>query len=106
MLPLPPFSNCAQTLKLIGYIKHYKVIVLIGSGSTYSFHMWVVEETHFYVHHILNLQIIIENGGIVKCGGWCENMKLQMGDYHLKTHIFVINISGCNIVFGLNGSGL
>ena len=58
----------------------------------------MVEETHCYVHHIPNLQIIIENGGIVKCGGWCENMKLQMGDHHHKTHIFSIEMGGCNVV--------
>jgi hypothetical protein len=26
-----------QTLKLIGYIKHHKIIVLIDSGSTHNF---------------------------------------------------------------------
>ena len=37
----------------------------------------------------------------MKCGGHCENVKLQMGDYHLKTHMFSINMGGCDIVFGI-----
>jgi hypothetical protein len=36
----------------------------------------------------------------MKCGGCCENVKLQMGDYHLKTHMFAIDMGGCDIVLG------
>lgn len=36
----------------------------------------------------------------MKCGGCCENVKLHMGDYNLKIHMFVINIGGCHIVLG------
>ena len=37
----------------------------------------------------------------MKCGGHCENLKMQMGDYHLKTHMFVIDMGGCDIVLGV-----
>jgi len=37
----------------------------------------------------------------MKCEGSFENMKLQMGDYHLKTHMFLVEMGGCNIVLGL-----
>jgi hypothetical protein len=33
---LTSFST-PQTLKLIGYIKHRKVVILVGSGSTHNF---------------------------------------------------------------------
>ena len=36
----------------------------------------------------------------MKCGVRCENVKLQMGDYHLKTHMFSIDMGGCDIVLG------
>ena len=36
----------------------------------------------------------------MKCGGRCENVKLQMGDYHLKTCMFAIDMGGCDIVLG------
>ena len=41
---------------------------------------------------------MIANGGSVKCGGRCENVCLQIGDYHLKSHMFSIDMGGCNIV--------
>ena len=37
----------------------------------------------------------------MKCGGRCENVKLQIGDYHLKTHMFAIDMGGCDIVLSV-----
>jgi len=43
---------------------------------------------------------MIVNGGSIKCGGCYENVCLQIGDYHLKSHMFAIDICGCDIVLG------
>jgi hypothetical protein len=43
---------------------------------------------------------MIANGGSMKCGGHCENMCLQIGDYQLKSHMFSIDVGGCDIVLG------
>jgi hypothetical protein len=43
---------------------------------------------------------MIANGGSMKCGGNCENVHLQIGDYHLKSHMFAIDMGGCDIVLG------
>jgi hypothetical protein len=56
--------SAPQTLKLIGYIKHRKVIILVDSGSTHNFiHRRISQETHCYIHAVNNFQIIIANGG-------------------------------------------
>jgi hypothetical protein len=34
----------------------------------------------------------------MKCGGHCENVRLQMGDYSQKIHMFSIKMGGCDIV--------
>ena len=53
-----------KTLKLIGYIKNWKIIILIDSGNTHNFiHRRVAQETHCYIHAINNFQIMIANGG-------------------------------------------
>jgi hypothetical protein len=94
--------SAPQTLKIKGYIKHRLVVVLIDSGSTHNFiHRRLAEELHCFVHPVSNFQILIANGGTMKCGGHCENVKLQMGDYHLKTHMFSISMGGCDIVLGV-----
>jgi hypothetical protein len=77
-------------------------VVLIDSGSTHNFvHCTPDDEIHCFVYHVSNFQILIADGGIMKCGGHCENVKLQMGDYHLKTHMFPISMGGCDIVLGM-----
>jgi hypothetical protein len=90
-----------QTLKLIDYIKHRKFIILVDSGSTHKFiHRCIAQETHCYIHAINNFQIMIAKGGSMKCGGRCENVCLQIGDYHLKSRMFAIDMGGCDIVLG------
>jgi hypothetical protein len=90
-----------QTLKLIGYIRHRKVIILVDSGITHNFiHRCIAQETHCYIHVVNNFQIMIANGGSMKCGRHCENVHLQIGDYHLKSHMFSIEMGGCDIVLG------
>ena len=78
-----------QTLKIKGFIKHFLVVVLIYSGSMHNFiHQRVANVVHCFVRTVSNFQVQITNGGTMKCEGRCENIKLQMGDYHLKTHMF------------------
>jgi hypothetical protein len=93
--------SAPQTLKLIGYIKHWKVIILVDSGNTHNFiHCHISQETHCYIHVVNNFQIMIANGGSMKCGGCCENVRLQIGDYHLQSHMFSIDMGGCDVVLG------
>ena len=44
---------------------------------------------------------MIANGGSTKCGGFCENVRIQMGDYSLKKHMFSIEMGDCDIVLGI-----
>jgi hypothetical protein len=95
--------SAPQTVKLIGYIKHRKVIILVDSGSTHNFiHHCIAQETYCYIHAVNNFQITIANGGSMKCGGSCENVQLQIGDYNLKSHMFFIDMGGCEIVLGVD----
>ncbi|MCY6488462.1 retropepsin-like aspartic protease, partial [Actinobacillus pleuropneumoniae] len=90
-----------QTLKIRGFLKHRRVVVLIDSGSTHNFiHQKVAEAVHCFVRAVSNFQVQIADGGTMKCEGHCENVKLQMGDYQLKTHMFAIHMGGCDIVLG------
>ena len=44
-------------------------------------------------------QFMIRNGGVMKCGGHCENVRLQLGDSS-QTSVLAINMGGCNMVLG------
>jgi hypothetical protein len=59
-----------------------------------------MQETNCYISAVNNFQIMIANGGSIKCGGRCENVRLQIGEYHLKSHMFSIDMGSCDIVLG------
>lgn len=76
-------------------------MVLIESGSTHKFfHKRVEEEVHYFFRVVSNFQVLIVDGGTMKCEGRYENIKLQMEDYHPKTHMFSIEMGDCDIVLG------
>jgi hypothetical protein len=90
-----------QTLKIISNIKHRKATILVDSGNTHNcIHRRIAQETNCYIRAVNNFQIMIANGRSMKCGGRCENVRLQIGDYHLKSHMFAIDMGGCDIVLG------
>ena len=94
-------ASTPQTLKIKGYIKYHQLVVLIENGSTHNFiNQSKTQSLHIFIHPINNFQILIANAGTIKCDGRCENVKLQIGDYHLKTHISAIDMRGCDIVLG------
>ena len=71
----------------MGYIKHHKRIVLIENGKPKILFIgnWWKKPIAFS-----NLyQIMIENGGMMKCGDQSNDVKFPMCDYHFKIHMFV-----------------
>jgi hypothetical protein len=94
--------SAPQNIKLIGYIKHRKVIIHVDSGSTHNFiNRHISQETNCYICDVNHFQIAIANIRSMKCGGHCENVCLQIGHYHLKSHMFFVDMGGCDIVLGV-----
>jgi hypothetical protein len=94
--------SAPQTLKLFGYIKTRKVIIIVDSGRTHNcIHRCISQEFNCYICVVNNFQIMIGNGSSMKCGGRCENVRLQIGQYHLKPHMSSIDMGGCDIVLGV-----
>jgi len=62
--------NTPQTLKIEGYIKKKKVLVLIDSGSTHNFiHYKLSKDLNCFVYPVLEFQVMIADGGIINCSG-------------------------------------
>jgi hypothetical protein len=57
-----------QTLKIEGYIKKKKVIVLIDSGSTHNFiHYKLAKDLNCFVYPAPEFQVMIADGGTINC---------------------------------------
>jgi hypothetical protein len=72
-------------------------VVLMQDGRPLAFTNKQLLERHL----VNNFQIMISNGRSMKCGGCCENVCLQIGQYHMKSHMFSIDMGGCDIVLGV-----
>jgi hypothetical protein len=71
--------NTPQTLKIEGYIKNKKVIVLIDSGGTRNFiHCKLAKVLNCFIYPRLEFQVMITDGGPINCLGKYHNINLTM----------------------------
>jgi hypothetical protein len=91
-----------QTLKIKGYIKNKKVIVLIDSGSTHNFiHYKLAKDLNCFVYPVSEFQVMIANGGTINFSGKCNNINLTMGEYVMNSPMIAIPMSGADFVLGI-----
>ena len=93
-----------QTLKIKGYTKNRKVIVLIDCGITHNFiHYKLAKALNCFIYLAPEFQVIITNGGTINCSGKCHKITLTMGEYVLNSPMIYITMGGANVVLGSNG---
>jgi hypothetical protein len=91
-----------QTLKIEGYIKKKKVIVLIDSGSTHDFiHYKLAKVLNCFVYLVPEFQVMIADGGTNSCSGKCSKINLTMGEYVMNSPMISIPMGGPDVVLGI-----
>jgi hypothetical protein len=91
-----------QTLKIEGYIKKKKVIVLIDSSSTHNFiHYKLAKALNCFVYPVPEFQVMIADGGTINCSGKCNKISLTMGEYVMNSPMIVIPMGGADVVLGI-----
>jgi len=94
--------NTPQTLKIEGFIKNKKVIVLIDSGSTHNFiHYKLAKALNCFVYPMLEFQVMIADGGTINCSGKCNKINLTMGEYVMNSPMIVIPMCGTDVILGI-----
>jgi hypothetical protein len=94
--------NTPQTLKIEGYIKKKKVIVLIDSGSTHNFiHYKLAKDLNCFVYPVLEFQVMIVDGGTINFSGKHNNINLTMGEYVMNSPMIAIPMGGADVVLGI-----
>ena len=62
--------NIPQTIKIEGYIKNKKAIVLVDSGSNHNFIQYkLAKALNCFVYPALEFQVMIADGGTINCSG-------------------------------------
>jgi hypothetical protein len=94
--------NTPQTLKIEGYIKKKKVIVLIDSGSTHNFiHYKLAKALNCFVYRAPEFQVMIANGGTINFSGKCNKINLTIGEYVMNSPMIYIPMGGADVVLGI-----
>jgi hypothetical protein len=88
-----------QTLKIEGYIKKKKVIVLIDYGNTHNFiHYKLAKDLNCFVYPAPEFQVMIADGGAINCSGKCNKMNITMGEYVMNIQMITIPMGGADVV--------
>jgi hypothetical protein len=91
-----------QTLKIEGYIKKKKVIVLIDSGSTHNFIYYkLAKALNCFVYLAPEFQVMITDGGTINCSGKCNKINLTMGEYVMNSLMIAMPMGGVDVVLGI-----
>ena len=91
-----------QTLKIEGYIKKKKEIVLIDSGSTHNFiNDKLAKDLNCFVYPAPEFQVMIADGGTINFSGKCNKINLTMGEYVMNIPMISIPIGGADVVLGI-----
>jgi hypothetical protein len=96
--------NTNQTLKIEGYVKKKKVIVLIDYGSTHNFiHYKLAKDLNLFVYLVPEFQVMIADGGTINFSGKCNKINLTMGEYLMNSPMIAIPKGGADVVQGIQG---
>jgi hypothetical protein len=91
-----------QNLKIEGYIKKKKLIVLIDSGNTHNFiHYKLAKDLNCFVYLAPKFQVMISDGGTINCSGKYNKINLTMGEYVMNSPMIVIPMGGADVVLGI-----
>jgi hypothetical protein len=91
-----------QTLKIEGYIKNKKVIVLIDSGNTHNFiHYKLSKALNCFIYPTPDFQVMIANGGTINFSLKFHKVNLTMGGYVMNSPMIDIPMGGVDVILGV-----
>ncbi|GAU45976.1 hypothetical protein TSUD_401160 [Trifolium subterraneum] len=91
-----------QTLRFLGHINKSPVVVLVDSGSTHNFIQdRIVKQLGLPQTLSHTFQVLVGNGEELKCDTMCQQVDLTIDSHHVLMDLFVLPLSGANIVLGV-----
>ena len=76
--------------------------MFIDSGSTHNFiHCKVAKELNCFLYTAPKFQVMVSNGGNIKCSRKYHNIKLAMGEYLFNIPMLSIPMGGADVLLGV-----
>ncbi|KAH9292048.1 hypothetical protein KI387_042763 [Taxus chinensis] len=90
-----------QTMKVKRFFKNIPLTILIDSENTHNFiDPRIAKQVDCFVHPYSSFKVMIANGGSLSSKGKCHNVCIVIGDYTLRSDMFSLPLSGCDVVLG------
>jgi hypothetical protein len=91
-----------NTMRLIGWIKHQRVVVLFDSGSTHNFlDPTILPKLFLPIDTAVQLQVRVANGARVTSAGRCYSVSLKIQGHLFTADFYVLPLGGCDVVLGV-----
>jgi len=95
-------SIAPKTMRLVGFIRHKRVVILIDSGSTHNF----IDPSGFTKLPLgdiipLHLRVRVANGDMVSSSGKCNGVTLHVQGTAITTDFYLLSLGGCDVVLGI-----
>lgn len=96
-------THNAQTMRVMAEWNGKSVLVLIDSGSTHNFVAAnIVKQVDPKIEKKDGLRVRVANGEQIFSSGVCRNSELQMGGHPFGIDLFVLPLSGIDVVLGVS----
>ncbi|KAJ0585747.1 putative nucleotidyltransferase, Ribonuclease H [Helianthus annuus] len=91
-----------KALRVTGLIAGHSVSILIDSGSTHNIvQPRVASFLNLLVNPIQPFSVMIGNGELISCAGFCPEVTLILAKHPFHIPLFVLPIEGADIVLGM-----
>lgn len=91
-----------QTLRVMGHIRSNPISILIDSGSTHNFLQdRVAKQLGLVTEPAHSFKVLVGNGEELQCTTMCRDVSLQLGQHDFHLDLFVLPISGAELVLGV-----
>jgi hypothetical protein len=91
-----------KTMRLVGFLKLYPIVILIDSGSTQNFVHTKLAAT-LGIRPVVNdpIRMKIANGAEIPSPGCCKEVELKIQGSSFRIDFFILPLVGCDAVLGI-----
>lgn len=93
-----------KTIRLAGNLAGHPLVLLVDGVSTHNFiQQQLVTQLGLTCRDTTLLRVMVGNGQYLECHYICDAIPIHIQDHTVTVDLYVLLISGPNIVLGLSG---
>jgi len=95
-------QTAPETLRLVGWISHQLVVILVGGGSTHNFvQEHLVKSLGLKAQPTPPLRMLVGNGNELECHHLCRDVKILVQGKTFMVDLHVFPLCGTDVILGV-----